>query len=90
VGPIPDELGKLSTTSVIKINDNNITGEVSQDLCNQFGFITPMFYADCLEESDGTTKLACPTGSCCTFCCNEESGCVCGLQGTTFEVFCNM
>jgi hypothetical protein len=89
-GPIPNELGKLNTTSVIKINDNNITGEISQELCDQFGFITPIFYADCLQESDGTTKLACPSDSCCTFCCNEQSGCVCGLQGTTFAVFCNM
>lgn len=88
-GPIPEELGNLTAASIIKIDDNNISGEMPQGLCDQF-FITPTIYADCLEASDGTTKLSCPDEQCCAFCCNEESGCVCSLIGTMFEVFCSV
>jgi Leucine Rich repeats (2 copies) len=88
-GSIPIELGMLSSAYTIRINDNDISGSVPEEVCENFGIINPLFYLDCLPQSDGFVEITCPPGKCCAVCCNDEGACECKYRGTTFEFLCD-
>jgi Leucine-rich repeat (LRR) protein len=92
VGALPDELGQLQNASTIKIHNNDISGTVSDRICDAFVSFTPIFYADCRasETLANPIELACPVGSCCTFCCNDEAGCQCVYENSRFDFICTL
>ena len=88
-GSIPIELGMLSSAYTIRINENDISGSVPEEVCENFGIVNPLFYLDCLPQSDGFVEINCPPGKCCAVCCNDEGACECKYRGTTFEFLCD-
>lgn len=63
-GKLPDELSGLRTLRLLRLDDNDLTGEVPSGLCSRVEQLSGVAYADCAE-------IAC---ECCTHCCSDDEG----------------
>lgn len=78
VGSLPEEVSSLHRLNTLRIDDNNMSGQVADEICEVFNHTLPYFYADCLE-------IDCP---CCIFCCDDAAGCSCRYEGTSHQYLC--
>jgi hypothetical protein len=85
-GQIPIDLGFLTRVTEIRVDDNDLTGTVPDTLCDTFASTLPAFYLDCNGQPP---EIACPPGTCCTYCCEDGVGCDCVYgPGSPFEFLC--
>jgi len=84
-GTIPDSFGQLSRVTTVRVDDNNISGVLSDVVCDAFSVSLPTFHLDCGGSSP---EIVCPPGTCCTYCCNDNTGCECVYTGSSFEFLC--
>ncbi|GAX22625.1 hypothetical protein FisN_17Hh006 [Fistulifera solaris] len=77
-GSIPDKFSHLDRINMLALHDNLLIGAVPYTVCRVFEWIIPSFSVDCNE-------VDCP---CCTFCCDEQSGCTCQYKDTEEEWRC--
>lgn len=90
VAPLPNSLGQLTKAKVIRIDKNNISGEISLTICTLFNTFVPLFYLDCAADRFGGPELTCPNEFCCTYCCNDDTqNCQCKHEGTFFDALCS-
>ena len=78
VSSLPAEVAALHRLVTIRIDDNDMSGQVADDVCEVFNQTLPYFYADCQE-------IDCP---CCIFCCEDETGCSCRYENTDSQYLC--
>ena len=84
-GSIPTEFGMLSLVTTLRIDENDITGQVPMEVCTTFEQTFPKFYLDC---GGMPPEVICPPGACCTYCCDDDAGCECVYEGTSFAFLC--
>lgn len=73
VGPVPSELGLLTTLKRLDVDKTGMSGSMPAELCAQRS--DELLYrlsADCLplESDNSTISMSC---SCCTKCCDQET-----------------
>jgi Leucine-rich repeat (LRR) protein len=84
-GQIPVELSFLTRMSEIRVDNNDLTG-LPNSVCDVFSSTLPTFYLDCAGQPP---EIACPPGTCCTYCCEDGVGCECVYApGSPFEFLC--
>lgn len=64
----------------LRLEANDLTGTVPDMICAVFGEIFPLFATDCINE------VTCP---CCGFCCDDDDGCECQVEGTDMDFLCS-
>lgn len=82
-GPVPETFSNLVQINTLRLEDNDLTGTVSQEVCDVYSESFPVFITDCLDSS----QIEC---DCCMFCCEGDDGaCECQYTGTEFEFLCD-
>lgn len=66
-GEIPVSLASLDRLAELRLEDNEFTGIIGDDLCTVWDRALAAVYVDCAEV----------TCACCNFCCSETEGCQC-------------
>ena len=66
-GTIPKSLSALDRLSKVRLEDNDLTGNVPDAVCRVWSRTFPAVFVDCEEVS-------CP---CCNYCCTDGQGCKC-------------
>jgi hypothetical protein len=77
-GTVPDSFALLGNLNVLRLDSTDLTGSVPSEVCGTFNETHPTLFADCEE-------INCP---CCTYCCNDDSGCTCVHEGTLDDWKC--
>lgn len=78
-GALPTEFSLLTRLNYLRIESNNLSGYIPQEVCQVFFDTYPIFYSDCTEE------IEC---DCCTYCCLDGAGCSCVHAGSDLEFLC--
>jgi len=74
VGTIPSEIGLLTALQRIHVHRSNFTGSIPDELCELKYKYLDVLNADCLVDSaTGEIPTVCAE-SCCTKCCDRETG----------------